>query len=145
MNRNVDATTAQYCYDATNTQTLATRTAAGETNGPTTSTVSGGVVTCSATTNANCGIVLASGMGVCITASSPTASVLYLGADQSANTLSGLTNAITKCYVGTTTAAVSTSCGSSTSSPYVATAACFVRFSLKMDHIITKIELFRSK
>ena len=46
---------AQSCYDPTNTQTLATRTAAGETNGPSSSAVSGGIVTCSAT-NGSCGV-----------------------------------------------------------------------------------------
>ena len=127
--------TAQSCYDPTNTQLLTTRTSAGETNGPTTSTVAGGVVTCS-TTNANCGISLATGMGVCITASAPTAQVLYVGADSATATIAGMINSIKTCYVGTTTSAVSTSCGSTIASPYVATGACFVRKNKNLCYFI---------
>ena len=67
-------------------------------------------------------------MGVCITASAPTATVLYVGADSATGTIAGMSNSIDSCYVGSRSSAVSTSCGSTIVAPVVATAACFVNF-----------------
>ena len=115
---------ANYCYDPTNTQDQSTRTAAGETISIDSSTF--GVVSCSGFSK--CGISVATAMGVCISASTSTVNVIYVGVSaSSSSSISSLTNAIQSCYVGTGSAATSTSCQSSIISPAVSTGACFVK------------------
>ena len=123
LNRN-SLVEANFCYDPTNTQDQSTRTAAGETI--TSAGSNFGVVIC--TSSANCGISVATAMGVCISASTSTVNVIYVGVSaNSSSSINSFTNAIQSCYVGTGSAATSTSCQSSIISPAVSTGACFVK------------------